>query len=169
MNVFLSREEITNDSITVVSGLPRSGTSMMMQMLDAGNMPLLINNIRKPDEDNPKGYYEFERVKKLERDNSCLEMARGKAVKIVSPLLYHLDLDKKYRYKTIFMLRNIDEILSSQRKMANRLKQGGNNIEDTILKQYYSLHLEEVQRWQEQKENIDVMYVNYTDVIRKTL
>ncbi len=71
--------------ITVVSGLPRSGTSMMMKMLDAGDMPLLTDEIRKADVDNPRGYYEYEKVKKLEDDNSWLDIAQGKTVKIVSP------------------------------------------------------------------------------------
>lgn len=166
MAVFLPKEGITNDYITVVSGLPRSGTSMMMKMLNAGNIPVLINNIRKSDEDNPEGYYEFERVKELEQDNSWLEMACGKAVKIVSPLLHHLNLDRTYRYKIIFMLRNLDEILASQRKMANRLTPGEDSIKDSILKQKYSMHLEEVQKWQEQNENISVMYPDYAEVIR---
>ncbi len=149
----------------MVSGLPRSGTSMMMKMLDLGEMPLLIDNLRKPDPDNPEGYYEFERVKGLERDNLWLETARCKAVKIVSPILHHLQLNENFRYKVIFMLRAIDEILASQRKMADRLNQGGDSIKDSILKQRYSCHLEEIQKWLEKKESIDVMYVNYRDVL----
>lgn len=80
--------------------------------------PLLTDSISKPDEDNPEGYYEFERVKKLERDNSWIETARGKTVKIVSPRLRHLILNEKYSHRIIFMVRNLDEILASQRKMA---------------------------------------------------
>jgi hypothetical protein len=169
MSDYFSKETLTNEFITVVSGLPRSGTSMMMKMLSAGNMPLLIDDIRMPDEDNPKGYFEFERVKDLENDNSWLEMARGKAVKIVSPLLCHLNLGTKYRYKIIFMLRNVYEILNSQKKMACRLKLGEDDIEDNVLMQNYSLHLREIQEWEKQKENIDVMYVNYADVITTPL
>lgn len=168
-DVLFSRERTDNDFITVVSGLPRSGTSMMMKMLDIGNMPLLIDSIRKPDVDNPKGYYEFERVKELGNDNSWLETACGKAVKIVSPILRHLILNEKYRYKIIFMVRNLDEILSSQRKMADRFNQGEDNIKDSILKQNYSMHLEEIKQWLEKNENIDVMYVNYADVITNPL
>ncbi len=151
--------------ITVVSGLPRSGTSMMMKMLDCGGMPVLTDNLRKPDRDNPKGYYEFERVKELQQDNSWLETARGKAVKIVSPILQHLRLDKNLRYKIIFMLRDIEEILASQRKMADRLVQGLDSIKDNILRQNYSRHLEEIQAWLEKKEGIEVMYVNYRDAL----
>lgn len=161
----LSGKQADNNVITIVSGLPRSGTSMMMKMLDRGNMPILSDNIRKPDTDNPKGYYEFERVKELEHDNSWLETARGKAVKIVSPILRHLVMDKKYRYKIIFMLRSLDEVLASQRKMADRLNQTKDTIKDNILKQNYSAHLEEIRQWLEKNENIEVMYVNYADIV----
>ncbi len=160
-----SRKKTDNNIITIVSGLPRSGTSMIMKMLDHGKMPLLIDNIRKPDVDNPKGYYEFERVKDLDHDNTWLEMARGKAVKIVSPLLQHLIIDKTFRYKIIFMLRNLDEIIVSQKKMADRLNQADDRIRYNILKQSYTRHIEEVRCWLEQNENIDFMYLNYKDVI----
>ncbi len=161
----ISGKQTDNNFITIVSGLPRSGTSMMMKMLDRGNMPILSDNIRKPDTDNPKGYYEFERVKELEHDNSWLEMAQGKVVKIVSPILQHLILDKKYRYKIIFMLRSLDEVLASQRKMTDRLNQMKDTIKDNILKQNYSAHLEEIRQWLDKNENIEVMYVNYTDIV----
>lgn len=161
----LSGKQTDKNFITIVSGLPRSGTSMMMKMLDRGSMPILTDNIREPDTDNPKGYYEVERVKELEHDNSWLEAARGKAVKIVSPILRHLILDKKYRYKIIFMLRSLDEVLASQRKMSDRLNQMKDTIKDNILKQNYSAHLEEIRQWLDKNENIDVMYVNYADVV----
>jgi len=160
-----SKENNPDDIIIVVSGLPRSGTSMMMKMLDACKMPLLIDNIRKPDEDNPKGYYEFEKVKDLEKDNTWLDLARGKVVKIVSPILQYLSMDKKFRYRIIFMLRSIDEILASQKKMAVRLQKKEDNIDDNILRQNYSVHLEEVKKWMGQQENIEVLYVNYSDAI----
>jgi len=158
-------ERTYSNIITIVSGLPRSGTSMIMKMLDCGNMPLMTDNIRQPDVDNPEGYYEFEKVKELKHDNSCLEMARGKAVKIVSPLLQYLILNKAYRYKIIFMLRNLDEVLASQKKMADRLNQSEDRIGDNILKQSYTSHIEEVRHWLEQNENIDFMFLNYKDVI----
>ncbi len=169
MHISISDKLITNNSITIVSGLPRSGTSMMMKILALGNMPLLIDNIRRSDEDNPKGYFEYEKVKELNTDNSWLETACGKAIKIVSPLLFYLNLDITCRYKIIFMLRNIDEILASQRKMSDRLNKGKDNFEDNILKQNYSLHLEEIQNWLKQHENVEVLYINYSDVIREPL
>src|SRR5450432_3057856 len=105
-------------TITVVSGLPRSGTSLMMQMLAAGGMPLLTDQIRAPDQDNPRGYFEFERVKQIKRDQAWLGSAVGKAVKIIHLLLY--DLPPNRNYRVIFMRRNIEEVLISQRKMLQR-------------------------------------------------
>jgi len=155
--------------ITVVSGLPRSGTSMMMKMLDAGKMQLLTDEIRKADVDNPKGYYEYENVKKLEDDNSWLDGAQGKTVKIVSPLLYHLKLDAGYAYKIIFMIRDLDEILASQKKMAERLNHDEDTIKDNILKNEYNSHLEEIEKWLEQQINIDVFPVHYQDILENPL
>ena len=87
--------------IKIVSGLPRSGTSLMMQMLDSGGMEVVTDNIRTADVDNPKGYYEFERVKKIKEDSSWLKDTRGKVFKMVSMLLYDLPSDEEY--KIIFM------------------------------------------------------------------
>ena len=104
--------------ITVVSGLPRSGTSLMMQMLEAGGMETVTDGQRAPDADNPKGYYELERVKRLKEDHAWLAEAEGKALKVVSMLLYDLPAD--FRYRVLFMERDLDEILSSQRTMLAR-------------------------------------------------
>ncbi len=160
---------IEDNFITVVSGLPRSGTSMMMKMLDSGKMPLLTDELRKADVDNPKGYYEYEKVKKLEDDNSWLDTAQGKTVKIVSPLLYHLKLDAGYAYKIIFMIRDLDETLASQKKMAERLNHDEDTIKNNILKNEYNSHLEEIETWLEQQENIEVLPVQYKDVLENPL
>lgn len=161
----VSNKYAVNGHVIVISGLPRSGTSMMMKMLSACKIPLLVDDLREPDEDNPKGYYEFDRVKDLEKDNTWLGLACGTAVKVVSPLLQHLNMDMGIKYRVIFMLRNIDEILASQKKMANRLGHAEDNIEDRILKQNYSVHLEQVKKWLEQQENIDVLYLDYANVV----
>ena len=97
--------------ITVVSGLPRSGTSMMMRMLDSGGMEVLTDSIRTADEDNPKGYYEYERVKDLETetDKSYVRDGRGKVLKVISFLIRFLPDDNQYR--VIFMRRDLDEVL----------------------------------------------------------
>src|ERR1700686_1129847 len=108
-----------NGAIIVVSGLPRSGTSLMMQMLDNGGLEVVTDNIRTPDTDNPRGYYEFEQVKKIKQDASWLSGTRGKGFKMVSQLLYELPPTEKYR--VIFMERDLDEVLDSQEKMLQRL------------------------------------------------
>lgn len=106
--------------IVVVSGLPRSGTSMLMQMLNAGGVELLTDGLRTADEDNPKGYFEFERVKDLPResDKCWLRQARGKGIKVVSTLLK--ELPRRHNYKVVFIRRNLDEVLASQSTMLKR-------------------------------------------------
>jgi len=112
---------LRSEVITVVSGLPRSGTSMMMKMLEAGGLACLTDSKRLPDEDNPRGYYEFERVKKLpEGDCDWLIDARGKVVKVVSTLLEYLTT--VYPYKIVYMQRNTLEVVHSQRQMLSRLR-----------------------------------------------
>src|SRR5512143_2182608 len=107
----------------IVSGLPRSGTSMMMRVLEAGGMEVAVDNVRRADEDNPRGYYEFEQVKNIRQDKSWFNGLQGRAVKMVSMLLYDLPADK--RYKIVFMKRNMQEILSSQRIMLDRRGEKG--------------------------------------------
>ena len=106
--------------IVVVSGLPRSGTSMVMKMLEAGGLPILTDGLRTADEDNPKGYYEVERVKRLAReaDKGWLAEARGKGLKVISYLLK--SLPPRFNYRVVFIRRDIDEVLASQRKMLAR-------------------------------------------------
>jgi len=163
-NKMLGRKE-KDDVITIVSGLPRSGTSMMMQMLEAGGMPIVTDDIRKPDEDNPRGYYEFERVKKIKEDASWLDNWRGKAFKMVSMLLYHLPRDKKY--KVIFMKREMKEMLTSQRVMLQRLGRKGADVSDEEMAEKFEKHLRDVEEWLGRQSNIDVIYVKYNDVINK--
>ena len=111
--------------VYVVSGLPRSGTSMMMRMLEAGGIAPFTDGERTPDVDNPEGYYEYERVKDLEKDadTSWVRQARGKALKVISLLLRSLPDDNAYR--VIYMRRHLDEILRSQDKMLDRLGERG--------------------------------------------
>jgi len=117
-SVEIGADSMDRDTILIVSGLPRSGTSMMMKMLEAGGMAVLTDNIRTADQDNPRGYYEFERVKQIEHDTAWLPEAQGKAVKMIAGLLKHLPAD--YVYKIIFMQRDMDEVLASQRQMLVR-------------------------------------------------
>lgn len=149
--------------ITIVSGLPRSGTSMMMRMLEAGGMEIVTDNIRKPDDDNPRGYFEYERVKKLKEDASCLDACHGKAVKIISMLLF--DLPSNKRYKVIFMRREMQEMLASQRVMLRRLGNKDDGISDEKMAEKFQKHLRQVEAWLGRQGYLDVLYLKYTEVI----
>src|SRR5579872_1312474 len=109
---------VERDFVTIVSGLPRSGTSMMLRMLAAGGLPILTDGVRTPDEDNPHGYLEWEGVKSLARDASWVASARGKGVKVIYYWLR--DLPRDCRYRVIFMRRDLDEVLASQAAMLER-------------------------------------------------
>jgi hypothetical protein len=156
--------KIMNKTITIVSGLPRSGTSMMMKALEAGGIPPLTDNIRKSDQDNPKGYYEFERVKKIKEDKEWLKEAEGKAVKMISALLKHLPKD--YSYKIIFMQRKMEEILASQKKMLIRQNKPTDGIPDEKMAQLYAKHLEDIKNWLNNQPNMDVCYASYNEIIK---
>lgn len=150
--------------ITVVSGLPRSGTSMMMKMLEAGGLPLLTDHQRRPDDDNPKGYYEFERVKKLpEGDTAWLPEARGKVVKIISALLEYLPGD--YEYQVIFMHRRMEEILASQRQMLIRSEKPADEVSDERLAEMYRKHLARVEAWLAERPNFALLHVDYNEML----
>lgn len=158
----------TKDHIIVVSGLPRSGTSMMMKMLEAGGMPILTDNLREADANNPKGYYEFERVKELPNgDYGWIPEAGGKVVKIVTGLIMHLPSDA--RYKVIFMQRAMKEVLSSQKKMLGRLGKEDDKVEDEKMKKIYQEHLKQVNAWISKQPNIEVLYVNYNTMLGSPL
>jgi hypothetical protein len=153
------------DVITIVSGLPRSGTSMMMRMLEAGGMPIMTDNIRKADVDNPRGYYEFETAKKLKEDSSWLADCRGKAVKIVSALLYDLPLNDAYTYKVIFMEREMTEVIASQKKMLQRRGEQGAGLSDEDMAANFKEHLGKLQNWLANQSLIDVLHIKFNDVI----
>jgi len=153
------------DFITIVSGLPRSGTSMMMKMMEAGGVPVLTDHIRTADEDNPKGYYEFERVKNLKNDKDWLPEAVGKVVKIISFLLF--DLPPGYKYRVIFMRRDLDEVLASQRNMLIRRGEPTDEQNDERMQEIYEKHLKQVAGWMVENPDIQVEYVDYRDVIAR--
>ena len=150
--------------ITIVSGLPRSGTSMMMRMLEAGGMEILTDGARTADEDNPKGYYEFERVKQIEHDRAWLEEAGGKAVKMISALLKHLPRD--YSYKIVFMLREMEEILASQKQMLIRRGEPTDRVGDERMAELSEDHLAQVKDWLVDRPDMDVLYVSYNEVLK---
>jgi hypothetical protein len=150
--------------ITIVSGLPRSGTSMMMKMLKSGGMKVVSDNIRTADEDNPNGYYEFEKVKRIKEDTSWLEETHGKVFKMVSMLLF--DLPPRYLYKIIFMNRDLQEIVVSQKKMLTR--QGKQPATDNAkMSELYEKHLLQVEKWHSTMKNIQVMHVSFRNLIRQ--
>lgn len=147
------------DWITIVSGLPRSGTSMMMQLLAAGGLPALTDDIRRADEDNPRGYYEFEAVKQVHADASWLADAEGKVVKMVYRLLYDLPADRQYR--VVFMRRKLEEVVASQSEMLRRLDKPSEDIEPARLVGIYRQQLEAAERWLRDQPNFRVHYVDY--------
>lgn len=150
--------------ITIVSGLPRSGTSMMMKMIDAGGIPPLTDALRVADEDNPKGYYEFERVKQMDKgDTAWVPEARGKAVKVISALLKYLPTTEQYR--VIFIRRNIDEILASQRKMLIHRGEDPDKQDDVQMKLLFEKHVRSVEEWLASRPNVRTLYVHYSDML----
>ncbi len=152
--------------ITIVSGLPRSGTSLMMQMLAAGGMPLLTDLERKPDIDNPRGYCEWEPIKLLPKEPNRIDEADGKAVKVISQLL--LSLPEGRNYKLIFMERPLPEVLASQDEM---LKRRGSleRVDTALLTSAFRDHMREVVDWLEHRTDIPVCRVGYRKVLSDPL
>ena len=150
--------------VVVVSGLPRSGTSMAMKMLEAGGLEVVTDEIREADEDNPKGYYEDERVKDLAEtgDRSWVRGARGKVIKVVSSLLQYLPKDNFYR--VVFMRRNLHEVLASQAKMLERREEGSETKDEDMLAMFSS-HLDKVQFQLRFRDYFEVLYVDYRAVL----
>lgn len=155
--------------VVLVSGLPRSGTSMLMQMLEKGGMPIVTDKIRTADEDNPKGYHEFEKIKEIDKtkDKSWLKQYRGQVIKTISFLLQ--DLPRDLNYKVIFMRRNIEEVLKSQNKMLERSGAGGTIVSDDKMRGNYEFHLKKVYYQLEHIPNFEVLYVDYPAVVENPL
>lgn len=149
--------------IFVVSGLPRSGTSMMMKMLSEGGLEIVTDAVRAADEDNPDGYFEFEPVKQLaEGQDAWLEAARGKLVKVISALLEHLP--RKCEYKVVFMEREIGEILASQQKMLERRNEAS-GASDAEMSNQFREHLHASKYWLARQPNMSVLYVEYNKLM----
>lgn len=149
--------------VTVVTGLPRSGTSMMMNMLEAGGIPPLTDGVRPPDVDNPRGYYEYESVKEIADDPDWVVQAKGRAVKLVSALLSHLL--PSHTYKVVFMQRAMPEILASQRTMLARRGESTDAVNDETMARAFERHLAKIAAWIERQPNVDALYVSYNDVV----
>jgi hypothetical protein len=150
-----------SEAILIVSGLPRSGTSLMMQMLAGGGVEVVTDHVRGADVDNPRGYWELEKVKRIKQDASWLAATRGKAFKMVSQLLYDLPAGEQYRI--IFMERDLDEVLNSQEKMLARL--GRSAAPRDEMKRAFSIHLERLGAWLAQQNHVRILRVNYRALI----
>lgn len=150
--------------LTIVSGLPRSGTSMMMRMLETGGLPVMIDELREADDDNPNGYYEFEAVKQTKEDPSWLGDSDGKVVKMVYRLLY--DLPEDHTYYVLFMGRNLDEVLASQRVMLERSGTPTDGITDEQMRQMFQSEIDKFFRWIGDKPCFKMIRVDYNNLMQ---
>jgi hypothetical protein len=156
------------EPIVVVSGLPRSGTSMLMKMLEAGGVPIVTDGLRTADEDNPKGYYEVERVKELARetDRGWLGEAQGKGIKVISYLLR--SLPDRFNYRVVFIRRDIEEVLASQKKMLARRGE----VDDTPAERMRSHFEDDLWRARYQLTHrpcFELLEVHYSAIIARPL
>ena len=154
---------MTRDFVTIVSGAPRSGTSMMMRMLAEGGIPALTDGVRQPDRDNPHGYFEYEPVKRTRDDASWLDGARGRAVKMVHVLLRDLPADRACR--VILMRRDLTEMLASQRLMLERLGREKGKISDERMAEIFAAQLDDTERWLRGHAAFSCLAMNYNDVV----
>jgi hypothetical protein len=158
----MSMTESERPFLTIVSGLPRSGTSLMMKMLEAGGLPVLVDGVRTADVDNPRGYYEFEPVKRLKEDTAWVAPACGKAVKMVYLLL--LDLPPDVEYRVLFMRRNIDEVLASQAAMLRRLGKSA-PLDDARMAALFRDGLAKFDGWVKDRPNFHLLDVSYNALV----
>lgn len=151
--------------ITIVSGLPRSGTSLMMQMLVAGGMTALADGERRADTDNPRGYLEWERVKQLPDHPEYIAEAEDKVVKVISRLM--LSLPSGHEYRVIFMQRPMAEVLKSQDEMLRRRGTYKEGVGPAMVAAAFEKHLREVCVWMDGKPYVKAMRVAYHDVLSR--
>lgn len=161
--------ESSEAPLIVVSGLPRSGTSLMMQMLQAAGIELVSDAIRKSDESNPKGYFEDERVKRFAsaRDTEWLKASRGKGIKIVAPLAQLIP--QSIPAKIIFMQRPAHEVIRSQRQMLKREGKSGAESSDASLSKAYAKQLSKFNQWSQSNPSISVLPIHFHDAVEKPL
>lgn len=149
--------------MTIVSGLPRSGTSMMMRLLEAGGLEALTDGKREADSDNPRGYYELEKAKTIKADASWLGEAEGRVFKMVSMLLFDLPLDRNY--KIIFMRRDLDEVLASQAVMLKNLGKEQDQPPDSRMRELFTAHLDQLERFLARTPALDVLHCDFRQVV----
>ena len=151
--------------ITIVSGLPRSGTSLMMQMLAAGGMSALTDGRRSTDPDNPRGYYEWEGIKRLPQEPQCIVEAEAKVVKVISQLLFALPNDRDFRI--IFMQRPLAEVVASQAEMIRRRGTNGATLGVAGLMAAFQAHLNQVSTLLGRLPGAKVCRIDYHEVLRQ--
>ncbi len=153
------------DPIVVVSGLPRSGTSMLMKMLDEGGMQIMTDSERVADIDNPKGYFEYERVKDLEKetDKRYVREGRGKVLKVISFLIKDLPDDNDYR--VIFMRRDLDEVIASQNKMIQRLGTDDSTAAEEAMKEAYRNDIVRTRLLCKNRPNFELIEISYKNTV----
>ena len=152
-----------SSDIVIVSGLPRSGTSLMMQMLSAGGIPPLTDGARAADEDNPKGYFELEAVKRTRHDSSWLERAAGKAVKVIHLLI--LELPPTPQYSVILMRRAMDEVIRSQSKMLERSGKAPAALSGAKLGELFAMQLHQVRAHMSATPAFRFMEIDYRECV----
>jgi hypothetical protein len=161
--LFSRNSSAPKKKVIAISGLPRSGTSMMMKMLAQGGVPIVMDGQREADEDNPNGYFEIELSKKLkDGEISWVYEAQGKAVKVISYLLEYLPGD--LTYDIIFMEREIHEVLASQKKMLARRGEVS-SISDEEMEAQFRDHLKAVKYWSARQPNMRLLFLKYNEVI----
>jgi hypothetical protein len=156
----------TAEFVTVVSGLPRSGTSMMMRMLNQGGLPAFSDRLRRADDDNPNGYYEFEPVKALHEAKSWVPDARGHALKVIYKLVYELPAGIDYRI--VFMAREISEVMASQNRMLARFGISVSAAESGQLAVLFRAELAAFRAWVAEQRNMRILYLDYPRVLSST-
>ncbi len=149
--------------ITIVSGLPRCGTSLMMQMLAAGGMSALTDGERQADTDNPRGYFEWEQIKQLPKQPDCIGQAEGRVVKCISQLLF--SLPKGHDYKVIFMQRPLPEVLASQTEMIRRRGSTASPLSDAAMQKAFESHLKQIESWFKGRPEIALLRIPYHNVL----
>lgn len=145
--------------IYIVSGLPRSGTSLAMQMLAAGGLPVLTDALRAADANNPRGYYEWEKIKQLVQDPGSIGEAEGKAVKVITSLLFALPTGHEYR--VLFMTRSLEEVVASQAAMIANLDTRGAALPAPAMIAALQAHRNQVRAWLGTRPDLPVMLLDY--------
>jgi hypothetical protein len=154
----------TRDWITVVSGLPRSGTSLAMQMLRAGGVPVLADDARPADADNPAGYLEYAPVARSARDASWVASAPGHAVKVIYALVRHLPATHAYR--VLWMRRDLGEVIASQQAMlARRGALDDAGLRPERLAEVFAQQLAECEAWIAQQPSFRLRALDYAAMI----